>query len=60
MIEALAEDKEYTTRPKDQRQRRSWCGLDYGPKESMEMTKASAEEDDHKDYNNDNGGVGGG
>ena len=60
MIEASSEDEEYTTRPKDWRQQRRQRWLDDGPKEYTTTTEASAEEDKHKDYKNDNGGVGGG
>ena len=58
--EALEEDVEYTTRPRDWRQRQRWRGLDGGIKEYTTMTEASAEEDEHEDYNNNNVGVGGG
>ena len=57
-IETLAEDEEYATRPRDQRQQRRRVRLDEGPEESMTTTKTSGEEDNHKDYSNDNRGVG--
>ena len=59
-MEASEEDKEYATRPRDQRQQLRRQGIDNGPKEYTTTTEASTEEDDHKDYNNNNGGVGGG
>ena len=58
--EALAEDEEYMTRPRDRRQQRRRQGIDNGPEESTTMTEASAEEYEHEDFNKNNGGVGGG
>ena len=58
MTEASEEDKVYVTRPRDQRQQRRQRGLDDGLKESTTMTEASKEENEHKDYNNENGCIG--
>ena len=57
-MEALAEGEEYMTRPRDWRQQRRRQGLGDGTKEYMTTTEASAEEYEHKEFNNDNGGVG--
>ena len=56
--EASAEDKEYTTCPRDWRQLRRRRGIDDRPEVSTTTAKASAEEDEPKDFNNDNIGVG--
>ena len=48
------------TRPRDRRQKWRRQGLDGGPEESMMTMEATAEENEHEDYNNDNGGVRGG
>ena len=58
--EALAEDEKYTTRLRDWIQQLRRHGLDDMPKEYAMTTGALAEEDAHKDVNNDNGGIGGG
>ena len=50
-MEALAEDKEYTTLLRDWRQRQSRQGIDDEPKEYTIMTEASEKEDEHRDYN---------
>ena len=47
-------------RPSDQREQRRRRGVDDGPEEYTKTVEASEEEDGHKDYNNDNRGVGGG
>ena len=60
MREPSAEDEGYVTCPRDQRQRRRWWGLDDGPGEYTTTTVALKEEDEHKDYKNYNGCVGGG
>ena len=60
MTKALAEDDRYVIRPRDLRQKWRRWGLDDRPKESTTTTEALKEEDEHKDYNNDNGCVGGG
>ena len=39
---------------------RGGVGIDGGPKEYTTTTEVSVEEDNHEDYNNDNGRVGGG
>ena len=49
--------EEDMTRPRDWRQQRRWRGLNNGPKESTTTTEASAEEYEHKDFNNNNRGV---
>ena len=59
-IETSKEEKEYTARPMDQRQQRRRRGLNDRPKESIVTMETSADEDDHKDYNHNNGGIGGG
>ena len=43
-MEALAEDEEYTTRPRDRRQQWRRQGIDNGSKESTTITEASAED----------------
>ena len=58
-MEVSADDEEKTTRMRDWRQRQRRQGIDNRPKGSMRMMEASEEEDDHEDYNNDNGGIGG-
>ena len=58
--EASEEDEEYTTRPRDMRQRRRGRGIDDGPEEYMTTTDASSEEYDHEDYSINNRGAGGG
>ena len=60
MTEASVEDEGYVTGPRDRRQLRRRRGLDDGPKESTTKLEASKEEDEHKDYNNEKGCVGGG
>ena len=60
MTEASAEEKEYAVYLRDRIQQHRRQELDNGPEESMTTTEASEEEDEHKDYNNDNGCVGGG
>ena len=49
MLAALSENEEYTTRPKDKRQRRRQQGLDYRPEESTTTTEVLAEEYEHED-----------
>ena len=48
--EASAEEEEYTTHPKDWRQRRRRWGLEKSTEEYTTATEASVEEDEHKDY----------
>ena len=55
--EASEEDEEYTTRPKDRRQRQRWRVIDDGPEESTTKADASVEEYENEDYNNDNEGI---
>ena len=52
--EVLADDEEYMTRPRDHIQQRRQLGLDDGPKVYRTTMEASAENDQHKDYNNYN------
>ena len=59
-MEALAEDNGYVTHLRDRIQQRRRRGVDDGPKEYMMTTEALKEEDEHRDYNNDNGCVSGG
>ena len=56
--EASAGDEEYMTRPRDLRQERRRQGINDRPEGSTMKTEASAEEDEHEDFNNNNGGVG--
>ena len=55
--EASAEDKGYTTRPRDRRQRQRRQGLDNGSKGSTTTMEVLVEEDEHEDFNNNNGCV---
>ena len=59
MAEASSEYEEYTTCPKDQRQKRRRRGIYDGPYEYTMTTETSAEGDEHEDYNDNNGRVGG-
>ena len=52
------EDEEYTTRPMDWRQLKRRRGVDDTNEESTMTIEVSTEEDDHKDYYNNNRGVG--
>ena len=45
-------------RPRDRRQQQRQCGIDGGPEEYTTTTEALAKEDEHKDFNNYNKGVG--
>ena len=56
-VEALAEEEEDTMRHKDQRQRWMQRRIEDVPEESSMTMEALAEEDDHKDYNNNKNGV---
>ena len=58
--EASENDVEYTTCLRDQRRRRRQRGIEDVPEGSTTTTEASAKEDDPKEFNNDNRGVGGG
>ena len=58
--ESLAEDVEYATLRRDWIKQRRRRVLDDGPKESTTATEALEKEYEHKDYNNNNGCVGGG
>ena len=60
MADSSSEDEGYVTRLRDWRQQGRQQGLDDGTKESTTTAEASKEEDDHEDYNNYNGCVGGG
>ena len=46
------------TRPRDQRKQLRRRGLDDRPEKSAATMEVFAEEDEHKDYNNNNRGVG--
>ena len=58
IADASAKDKELTTRPRDIRQQRRRRGINDGPKGSTPTTEALAKEDEHKDFNNNNGDIG--
>ena len=58
MTKASAEDEGYVMRPRDWRQQRRRRGLYDGPKEIITTAEALKEEDEHEDYNNNNGCVG--
>ena len=60
MMEASEDEEEYTTGLRDWRKLRRQRGLDNGPEDATTTTEVLTEEDDHKDYYNKNGCVGGG
>ena len=56
----VGREQGYVTRPRGQIQQRRRRGIDDRPEEFTTTAEASKEEDEHEDYKNDNGCVGGG